>query len=87
MQESLTNVVRHGRARHAEVCLHWHGDTLGVEVVDDGRGSVADAAPEGPGRGLLGMRERVEILGGRFECGPGPAGGYRTHAEIPVAAP
>ena len=85
VQESLTNVVRHGHARHAQVCLRWRADGLTVEVVDDGRGAAAEASTGG-GRGLLGMRERVEILGGRFEAGPAATGGFRTHAVIPVGA-
>ena len=67
VQESLTNVVRHADARLATVELSDDGDGYTVRVSDDGRVGVWPA-PEG--RGLLGMRERAELLGGTLEAGP-----------------
>src|SRR5262245_274868 len=62
VQESLTNTVRHARARRVRVRLDWHEAALRVEVSDDGRGP---AAPGGySGHGLAGMRERVTACGG-----------------------
>ena len=54
------------------------------------RDTGGDAAPAADGVaggfGLLGLRERVDLVGGEFESGPTPAGGYRVRAELPVAA-
>jgi signal transduction histidine kinase len=84
IQESLTNAVRHGGPGvTARVSLAYGVDVLEVLVTDDGQGGSADA-PEGEGHGLVGMRERIAVLGGRFSAGPRPNGGFRVHATIPV---
>lgn len=78
--EALTNVVRHSRASVAVLQLRC-GETLDVEVIDDG-------PPNGvwqPGVGLQAMRERVAELGGLFEAGP-TAGGGRVHVSFPLVA-
>lgn len=87
VQESLTNVLRHaGAAARAEVLLRAVPDSLCVEVRDDGVGAGAVGTPSG-GRGLTGMRERVEALSGRFEAGPRPGGGFQVRAILPLNAP
>ena len=80
VQESLTNVVRHSGARHAGVVLRTEDGELVVEVADDGTGIDGE-----PGGGLLGMRERAELLGGTLTTAPGPEGGTRITARIPLA--
>jgi len=82
-QESLTNVLRHSRARKVSLST-WRedGDYL-LEVVDDGVGAVP-ARPDSGGRGLLGMRERAELLGGTLEAGQRQGGGFRVLARIPA---
>ncbi len=82
VQESLTNVLRHAHARRATVELRREGERYVVEIVDDGSGTTG-VASEG-GRGLLGMRERAELLGGRLEAGPRPGGGFAVRAVIPA---
>jgi signal transduction histidine kinase len=83
VQESLTNVARHATgARSAEVVLERRKDTYRVEVRDDGSG-VDGAASESGGRGVLGMRERAELLGGHLSAGPAPDGGFVVTGEIP----
>ncbi|HEY8281212.1 MAG TPA: sensor histidine kinase [Leifsonia sp.] len=82
VQESLTNVGRHAQARSVAIALHEEGSDYVVSVSDDGRG-----LPEGgaePGRGLTGMQERAELLGGRFEARPGEHGGLTVVARIPI---
>jgi len=81
VQESLTNVVRHAAAHSATVALADIGSAYRVEIVDDGVNPPAD--PGAGGRGLLGMRERAELLGGVLEAGPRPEGGFAVRAEIP----
>lgn len=84
VQESLTNVLRHAGPATATVELDFAAE-LGVTVTDDGRGASAalDTIP-GAGRGTVGMRERVAVLGGQLSAGPRPGGGYRVHATIPL---
>ena len=82
VQEALTNTMRHAAARHASVRLRFDADALGLEVVDDGAGPGANG---GPGRGLVGMRERAASLGGELEAGPGAEGGFRVAARLPLA--
>ncbi len=87
VQESLTNVIRHAQATSATVVLAATPEAWTVSVIDDGDGGTA-ARPGGenaprPGRGLLGMRERAELLGGHLSAGPRPMGGFAVEAVIP----
>lgn len=82
VQESVTNVVRHARARRADVLLDYGRDALTVRVDDDGRGAGA-TGPQ-PGNGLRGMRERAVALGGTLVLGRSPLGGLRVEALIPL---
>jgi signal transduction histidine kinase len=83
VQEALTNTLKHASGAHARVLLRFESDVLEVEVVDDGRGALAPSAGDG-GRGLVGMRERVQLFGGTFESGPRPGGGFAVRARLPV---
>jgi signal transduction histidine kinase len=85
VQEALTNVTRHaGRGSHARVVLEW-SDGLTVEVTNDTVDSPpGDAGPPSTGHGLLGLRERVAVAGGRLEAGPLSAGGFRVTASFPL---
>nr|WP_277820204.1 histidine kinase [Actinomadura sp. RB99] len=92
VQEALTNALRHARAGRADVMLRYAGGRLDVDVRDDGPGALT--APGGPGseaaglagsgQGIAGMRERALLLGGTFEAGPDPDGGFRVRASLPV---
>ncbi|HEX5192464.1 MAG TPA: histidine kinase [Solirubrobacteraceae bacterium] len=83
VQEALTNVIRHARATHATVILAYGTDALDVTVLDDGAGLVN--GHDSGGHGLIGMRERVAMFGGRLETGRRQQGeGYRVRALIPV---
>ncbi|MEU7617414.1 histidine kinase [Micromonospora rifamycinica] len=81
VQEALTNVVRHADVDRCRVTLDYLPDGLRVEVVDAGRGAPPGGA--GAGHGIVGMRERVTLLGGRFAAGPRPEGGFRVAARLP----
>jgi signal transduction histidine kinase len=94
VQESLTNVLKHaGPASRAWVRLHWRPDALEVAVLDDGRGAAAAVAeedgpvPSAPGHGLLGMRERAELHGGRLTAAPRHGGGFGVQAVLPYRSP
>jgi signal transduction histidine kinase len=82
VQESLTNVLRHAGRTTAEVSIEQDGDCLLVAVRDSGRGAVG---PDAAGRGLAGMRRRVEALGGSLVAGPRDDGGFRVEARLPTA--
>jgi signal transduction histidine kinase len=78
VQEALTNSLKHAGAAQAQVTVRCDGRAIDVEVIDDGRGP----APGPPGRGLLGMRERVGLHGGTLEVGARPGGGFRVRARL-----
>jgi len=82
VQEALTNVLKHTRANHVAVTLSFRGSQLEVEVVDDG--VPVSAAARTDGHGLVGMRERVSLLGGELEFGRRTAGGFRVAARLPI---
>ncbi|HEY2558007.1 MAG TPA: ATP-binding protein [Diaminobutyricibacter sp.] len=82
VQESLTNVGRHAQATVVAIQLKEDGRDYLLTVTDNGRGLDSDADNEGGG--LLGMRERAELLGGRFEAANLPGEGFRVSARIPI---
>jgi signal transduction histidine kinase len=86
VQEALTNVTRHAGRATATVCVAYGDRDLTVQVEDDGRGAAAGASPEGSGKGIVGMRERVAALGGELQAGPRPEGGFRVRAVLPLEA-
>ena len=83
LQEALTNVLRHSRAREVDIALDRMGDDLVLAVTDDGREPAKEPGAN-PGYGLLGMRERAVSVGGSLECGPVPGGGFSVKAVLPV---
>jgi signal transduction histidine kinase len=83
VQESLTNVMRHSRARAAHVSVRVSPAGLDIEITDDGDAGPAGAARTA-GHGLQGMSERAAALGGRFSAGPRHEGGWRVAAHLPV---
>ncbi|WP_406481820.1 sensor histidine kinase [Streptomyces sp. NBC_01615] len=84
VQEALTNVVRHAATRRCRVAIDYGDEELFVEVVDDGRGASGNGSTHG--FGIIGMRERVGLLGGRLSAGPRPEGGFRVAARLPLSA-
>jgi signal transduction histidine kinase len=84
-QEALTNVMKHaGPAARAILTERWHADRIELAVSDDGRGAAAPG--DGGGHGVIGMRERAEMLGGVLRAGPGPTGGFQVLAVVPLPA-
>ncbi|NGN94909.1 sensor histidine kinase [Nocardioides sp. KC13] len=85
VQEGLTNVLRHAGASRAEVSVVSTTATeMVVTVRDDGRGSDMSSKERRPGMGIVGMRSRVEALGGTLEAGP-EVRGFRLRASIPLS--
>ncbi|HEY1458140.1 MAG TPA: GAF domain-containing sensor histidine kinase [Solirubrobacteraceae bacterium] len=81
-QEALTNAAKHGGARHAVLELHEQGGAVTLSVHDDGDGFDPSAKTEG--FGLLGMRERAQLLGGEFELDSKPGRGTTIKVCLPA---
>lgn len=84
VQEGLTNAVKHAPGSPTAVRVRHRAGDITVEVGTEG--SPASALP-GSGRGLAGLRERVHLLGGDFDAGPRPGGGFTVRARIPAGSP
>jgi signal transduction histidine kinase len=80
VQEALTNVCKHAGPTDVLISLHSSVDGLTVVISNDG----AAAPLSGGGHGIVGMRERVEALGGTLHAGPRPTGGFRVSAVLPA---
>ncbi|AWZ05741.1 MULTISPECIES: sensor histidine kinase [unclassified Streptomyces] len=89
VQEALTNTRKHGGpGAKASVRLVYFDDGLGLLIEDDGRGAAhelyEDGGADGAGHGLIGMRERIGMVGGTLDAGPRPGGGFRISALLPL---
>jgi signal transduction histidine kinase len=82
VQEALTNVLKHSDPTYVTVTLAFRDSRLELEVVDDGALVALDTATTG--QGIIGMRERVTLLGGELETGRREGGGFRVAARLPV---
>lgn len=97
LQESITNVIRHVGPTRVTVALNPGIDTLEIRVTDEGRPTEsgrdvvhrsadnARSPSPGDGRGILGMRERCQLLGGELDARPTPRGGFEVTARLPLA--
>ena len=88
VQEALTNVIKHaGTKARARVHVTYRPGQVDVAVSDDGRLPVngGEETRRGDGHGLINIRERVAVVGGTVEAGPGPDGGFLVHAHLPYS--
>jgi signal transduction histidine kinase len=81
VQEALTNALKHSNPGSVTVTLAFRDAGLELEVVDDGTPTPGAATT---GQGIIGMRERVALLGGQLETGQREAGGFRVAARLPL---
>lgn len=86
IQESITNVVRHAGATHAQVKVGIRDGRLHISVTDNGRGSATDSGATG-GYGMAGMSERVRLLGGSLTTRSFAGAGFTVEATIPARLP
>jgi signal transduction histidine kinase len=82
-QEALTNVVKHAQANHVSIVLTRRDGSVSAVIEDDGRGIESEDNREG--LGLVGMRERVALVGGTFTVESSPGSGTTLSIEVPVA--
>jgi signal transduction histidine kinase len=88
-QESLTNVRKHAQASKVLVRLRYEEHWLELVVLDNGTGNIPTEAEKqsgGESFGLIGLRERVELLGGQMSAGPATPAGFRVTVRIPGPA-
>lgn len=96
LQESITNVIRHVGPTRVTVTTDYRTDQMEIRVADEGRQDdnpnqrpqdqprADSGSATGPGRGILGMRERVELLGGQLDARPIAGGGFEVKARLPL---
>jgi signal transduction histidine kinase len=83
VQEALTNTLKHAGPVSAEVTIRYMPDAVQLEIKDNGqKGTESEINKENKGRGLIGMRERVSLHGGEFNCGRLPDGGFFVKAKL-----
>jgi signal transduction histidine kinase len=82
VQEALTNIVKHARARQVSIVLNRRGPAVSAIIEDDGRGFAP--AQDNEGLGVVGMRERVALLDGHLQIESGPGGGTTIAVEVPL---
>jgi len=83
VQEALTNTLKYAGPAQAWVTLRWRDDELELEVANNGH---SEAASNGTGHGLAGMRERVALCGGTLETGPRDGGGFVVRCHLPLGS-
>jgi signal transduction histidine kinase len=98
LQESITNVIRHAGQTRVTIALDCGADVVEMRVTDEGARDASDDAAgrrqplagpvsgssAAPGRGIAGMRERCELLGGELTAEPRPCGGFEVRARLPL---
>jgi signal transduction histidine kinase len=82
VQEALTNALKHAGRAQATVQVRYGRDSLELEIVDDGAGAAAPVSSGG--HGLVGIRERVALYGGRLDAGRRPSGGFAVRVLLPI---
>ena len=82
VQEALTNVLTHADGARATVRVRYADDVLELEISDDG--DTPDGHGSGGGHGLVGIRERAAMYGGRFTAGRRPEGGFTVRVLLPI---
>jgi len=79
----LTNIRKHAHASKVLLRLRTEEQQVELMVLDNGQGGASQTEASPPGFGLLGMRERVELLGGRMQAGSEPGRGWRVEVVLP----
>ncbi|MFI7134836.1 ATP-binding protein [Nonomuraea sp. NPDC050153] len=83
VQEALTNAIKHATGRPTRVTVHHRAGHIDIEVTTDGSALVEGPAVPSGGRGLDGLRRRIQMLNGELSAGARPGGGFSDRALIP----
>ena len=84
IQEAITNVIKHAATNRCRVTIAYQEDLLTLEVTDSGSGQNDSGNQTATGHGIVGMRERVDMYGGRFHAAPLPGRGFQVTAQFPL---
>jgi len=84
IQEALTNTLKHAGTAKATVTIRYANSTIELEIIDNGKGLTRADGQEFRGKGIMGMRERVSLHGGKFEAGNMPEGGFSVRVTLLV---
>jgi len=84
IQEALTNIVKHAGPAKATVTLKYLPDMLELDISDNGKGKTTNSEKKPGGRGIIGMKERASLHGGKLETGNMPGGGFFVRAKLPL---
>jgi signal transduction histidine kinase len=84
IQEALTNTLKHAGPAKATITVRYSDDDIALEILDDGCKSTASSEKKTSGKGLIGMRERVNLHGGELETRKIPQGGFLVRAKLPL---
>jgi signal transduction histidine kinase len=89
VQEVINNIARHAMARNVAISFQFKDETVVIDITDDGIGFDMVEATLSPdtqrGLGLMGMLERIELIGGQMEIDTAPGYGTKIHIEVPLA--
>ncbi len=84
VQEALTNIVKHSKAKNASVGFKYESERLRIEIIDDGIGFEVSRSMNRKGHGLTNIYDRVTLLGGKMKLSSKPAKGTSIYIEIPL---
>ncbi|WP_109509438.1 sensor histidine kinase [Nocardioides speluncae] len=85
LQESITNVIRHAGPTRVTIGLRYDAESVGLRVTNEAAAPERRPAAPSAGRGIQGMRERCQLLGGELTAGPVPSGGFEVTASLPFS--
>jgi len=84
IEEALTNTLKHAKATKAVISMIFQNGTLLLDITDNGHGMLKDGESTSGGKGLIGMRERVNLIKGELWTGNDPNGGFRVKVTLPL---
>jgi signal transduction histidine kinase len=84
LEEALTNILKHAGATKAIINMNYHNSMLFLDITDNGHGISDGSKITSAGKGLIGMRERVNLVKGEFWAGNGPDGGFLVKVKLPL---
>jgi signal transduction histidine kinase len=83
IQEALTNILKHAGPAKATVTVKYSSNMIELDIIDNGKGKLTNSENKPGGRGIIGMKERVSMHGGKLETGNIPDGGFFVRVKLP----